>query len=134
MQTKRKSLICIILGVVSIFVLMLYRKPITIIPKYDKILSISISKNDIHRSLTIEGEKEILNLMNDAYSKIINRQSVNDSPNVAQFYTIKILRKGNVTDTFYVYKDENDYFIEKPYTGVYFSTIELFNYLKGTIP
>ena len=47
------------------------------------------------------------------------RSSINDQPLENHFITIVFTRDNEQTDTFYLYQSKNDYFLEKPYEGIY---------------
>lgn len=45
--------------------------------------------------------------------------NTNDQPLENQFITIVFTRDNEQTDTFYLYQSKNNYFLEKPYEGIY---------------
>jgi uncharacterized protein YpmB len=87
-------------------------------PSIKDITSINISTDNNSNETRILGTdfaKLVIHISNSKPTRIM---SVNDVPSVRPYYKIELLTEENVFN-YYVYKDDNKVYIERPYEGVY---------------
>ena len=117
MKTKSFILFSVVF-ILAIVLLFLPRRAIDILPNKNEVESVSIKKdNEIVQTTDKDIISNIIDNIENARKTF--RSSTNDQPLENQFITIVFTRDNEQTDTFYLYQSKNDYFLEKPYEGIY---------------
>lgn len=133
---NNRKIIKIILGLLLLVGLVLLLITFASKPKY--ILSIPNS-NDVS-SIQFNKKDELgITLVDDedSISKVINSlngvkrekvaDSINDAPYNDQYTQITIYDKEKISQTIYIYKKNNKYYVEQPYIGIYKMTETEYN-------
>ncbi len=88
------------------------------LPSLEEVKSIQIEKEDSSIAITNEKEvKELINLFKE--SKPTRKWSVNDLPTVREYYVVHISTEDNIMYGLYVYQDNNVWYLEQAYVGIY---------------
>jgi hypothetical protein len=99
-------------------------------PSIKDITSINISTDNNSNETRILGTdfaKLVIHISNSKPTRIM---SVNDVPSVGPYYKIELLTEENVFN-YYIYKDDNKVYIERPYEGVYIIDGEVLSIISG---
>lgn len=90
-------------------------------PKQIEDINISTNIKDTNVA-TLENETfKVFNNFKEQ-KKLLKTQSVSDTPtNIDEYFILKLVMddKENPTITFYLYKKDDKYYIEKPYSGIW---------------
>lgn len=99
-------------------------------PTIEDITSVYISTDDNDDGIKILGTDFAKLVTYISNSKPTRIMSVNDYPSVKPHYRIELLTEKNVFN-YYIYKDNNKVYIERPYEGVYVIDSEVVNIISG---
>lgn len=100
-------------------------------PSIEDITSIKISTDD-NRENKISGTdfaKIVIYISNSKPTRIM---SVNDSPSVRPYYKIEVLTDERMFN-YYIYKENNNVYIELPYEGIYIIDSQIFSVISNWI-
>lgn len=101
-----------------------------VLPDVDDIVSIQISFDEITESHkdAVWIEKAICGL---ADSESTNKESVQDAPDVERYLEINIEHQKGCS-TLFVYEQDDKFYVEQPYQGIWEIESELYSYLADT--
>lgn len=116
-------LVIIVLGVLVAGVMYHFRDRRTYslnLPQLEKLKSISLEQNANGKVISGNEEmKEILYVLNGT-KRITKQESIQDAPvNIDNEIKVDFNFIENGTSTIFVYKKNNNYYIEQPYNGIY---------------
>lgn len=100
------------------------------IPKLSDILVIELQENEKNKHITIEDNDKILEIYEviSNNKKATKTESTNDSPIESKYIKIELFNKEKEIITLFTYKGDNEkYFIEQPYNGIYKITENNYN-------
>ena len=90
------------------------------LPIVEEISNITLEKNA--KNIEVNDSQEIKNIIDilGGIKRITKKESIQDMPvNVENEIKINFNIINNVTETIFVYKKKNKYYIEQPYNGIY---------------
>lgn len=90
------------------------------LPIVEEISNITLEKNV--KNIEVNDSQEIKNIIDilGGIKRITKKESIQDMPvNVENEIKINFNIINNVTETIFVYKKKNKYYIEQPYNGIY---------------
>ena len=100
-------------------------------PPIEDITSINISTDD-NRENKLSGsdfEKIVIYISNSKPTRVM---SINDSPSIRPFYKIQVLTDERMFN-YYIYKENNNVYIELPYEGVYIIDSQILSLISNWI-
>ncbi len=101
------------------------------LPMAEEISNITIVQNT--KAIDVSDSQEIKNIVETlgGVKRITKKESIQDMPvNVENEIKIDFKTINNRTDTIFVYKNKNKFYIEQPYNGIYEITEDEYNSLK----
>ena len=109
----------------------IFRKNYTLnVPKLSDILIIELQENEKNKHMTIEDNENILEIYNiiSNNKKATRTESINDTPIESKYIKIDLAGKEKEITTLFAYEGDNEkYFIEQPYNGIYEITEKDYN-------
>lgn len=128
------SIISIVAGLMLLYISGVFSsKQISDIPKKDSISSIEIyydSVNDISKYHTLQDNNSVSEIYDVLLSHKKSTKSINDSPTYVNGKLTKIVlndRDNNETSLFVYQSVDGNYYIEKPYEGIYEISTDEYN-------
>jgi hypothetical protein len=100
-------------------------------PSIEDITSISISTDD-NKENKIYGTDFTKIIIYISNSKPTRTMSVNDFPSVRPYYKIEVLTDERMFN-YYIYKENNNVYIELPYEGIYIIDSQIVNIISNWI-
>ena len=98
-------------------------------PSIEDITSIKISTDDNNEGRKILGTDFAKLVTHISNAKPTRVRSVNDLPSVRPYYKIELLTEENMFN-YYIYKDNNKVYIERPYEGIYIIDSQVVNIIS----
>lgn len=98
-------------------------------PSISDITSIKIFSDDNNKESKIVGTDFAKLVTHISNSKPTRAWSVNDLPTVRPYYKIEILTEENIFN-YYIFKDNNKVYIERPYEGIYIIDSQVINIIS----
>ncbi|MGG7209709.1 DUF5301 domain-containing protein [Clostridium baratii] len=92
------------------------------VPKLSDILVIELQENEKNKNIIIEDNENILEIYEviSNNKKSTRTESINDTPIESKYIKIDLACKESEITTLFVYEGDNEkYFIEQPYNGIY---------------
>ncbi|WP_338626599.1 DUF5301 domain-containing protein [Clostridium baratii] len=135
MKENKKIIINIIIFIIGFLSVIcfktVFRNNYTLnVPKLSDIVFIELQENEKNKNITIEDNENILEI----YEVISNNkkatriESINDTPIESKYIKIDLAGKEKEITTLFVYEGDNEkYFIEQPYNGIYEITEKDYN-------
>ena len=109
-----------------------------VLPKAEEIKEIEIMKNTSEKSLKIENQDEIADIIEEIKENTndTGRESVNDQPTNIKDYIIVKFHYKNAEESpsiAYLYKDKNNSYVEQPYSGIWKLKEETFDRISSNL-
>lgn len=135
MKENKKIIINIILFIIGFLAVICFKtvfgnKYTLNVPKLSDISFIELQENEKNKNITIEDNENILEI----YEVISNNkkatriESINDTPIESKYIKIDLVGKEKEIATLFTYEGDNEkYFIEQPYNGIYEITEKDYN-------
>lgn len=90
------------------------------IPSLDEITLVSIDSLSQYDNVTeFDGKEEIAKIYHIFRNQTTTQESINDNPVNPDILFLIIFKKNDETTKVYIYKKNNQYYIEQPYNGIY---------------
>lgn len=98
------------------------------LPKANEVYAVEVKKENVIANYT--DDKAILAILNYfSNAKPTRVMSINDTPDVGEFYIINFLSKDESLYKSYIYYKNSKWYIEQPYYGVYEVGEEILDFL-----
>lgn len=123
-------LICIIIAIVILLIVSNNKeKYIFGIENKENITKIVSQKNNTENKIEISNDDMVKKIVDYITQEemVTKKESISDTPNVDEYYIITF--KG-IDEVIYIYSKNNNYYVEKPYNGIYNITEEKYNNLS----
>ena len=90
------------------------------IPSLDEITLVSIDSLSQYDNVTeFDDKEEIAKIYHIFRNQITTQESINDNPVNPDILFLVTVKKNDETTKVYIYKKNNQYYIEQPYNGIY---------------
>lgn len=90
------------------------------IPSLDEITLVSIDSLSQYDNVTeFDDKEEIAKIYHIFRNQITTQESINDNPVNPDILFLVTFKKNDETTKVYIYKKNNQYYIEQPYNGIY---------------
>lgn len=90
------------------------------IPSLDEITLVSIDSLSQYDNVTeFDGKEEIAKIYHIFRNQTTTQESINDNPVNPDILFLVTFKKNDETTKVYIYKKNNQYYIEQPYNGIY---------------
>lgn len=90
------------------------------IPSLDEITLVSIDSLSQYDNVTeFDGKEEIAKIYHIFRNQTTTQESINDNPVNPDILFLITFKKNDETTKVYIYKKNNQYYIEQPYNGIY---------------
>ena len=90
------------------------------IPSLDEITLVSIDSLSQYDNVTeFDDKEEIAKIYHIFRNQITTQESINDNPVNPDILFLVTFKKNDETTEVYIYKKNNQYYIEQPYNGIY---------------
>ena len=90
------------------------------IPSLDEITLVSIDSLSQYDNVTeFDDKEEIAKIYHIFRNQITTQESINDNPDNPDILFLVTFKKNDETTKVYIYKKNNQYYIEQPYNGIY---------------
>lgn len=90
------------------------------IPSLDEITLVSIDSLSQYDNVTeFDDKEEIAKIYHIFRNQITTQESINDNPVDPDILFLVTFKKNDETTKVYIYKKNNQYYIEQPYNGIY---------------
>ena len=90
------------------------------IPSLDEITLVSIDSLSQYDNVTeFDDKEEIANIYHIFRNQTTTQESINDNPVNPDILFLVTFKKNDETTKVYIYKKNNQYYIEQPYNGIY---------------
>lgn len=90
------------------------------IPNLDEITLVSIDSLSQYDNVTeFDDKEEIAKIYHIFRNQITTQESINDNPVNPDILFLVTFKKNDETTKVYIYKKNNQYYIEQPYNGIY---------------
>ena len=112
----------IMVVVLAIFIVVqIYQETYEItIPSLDEITLVSIDSLSQYDNVTeFDDKEEIAKIYHIFRNQITTQESINDNPVNPDILFLVTFKKNDETTKVYIYKKNNQYYIEQPYNGIY---------------
>lgn len=138
---KSKNVVFLILGiilvvaVIGIAYIFANRRTYTLnLPQVENLKNISLKQNDDERIISESDEMEELLKVINGVKRVTKEESIQDSPvNIDNLIKIDFYFVENGVSTIFIYKKNNNYYIEQPYNGIYQINSEEYDFIEKAI-
>lgn len=90
------------------------------IPSLDEVTLVSIDSLSQYDNVTeFDDKEEIAKIYHIFRNQITTQESINDNPVNPDILFLVTFKKNDETTKVYIYKKNNQYYIEQPYNGIY---------------
>lgn len=90
------------------------------IPSLDEVTLVSIDSLSQYDNVTeFDGKEEIAKIYHIFRNQTTTQESINDNPVNPDILFLVTFKKNDETTKVYIYKKNNQYYIEQPYNGIY---------------
>ena len=90
------------------------------IPSLDEVTLVSIDSLSQYDNVTeFDDKEEIAKIYHIFRNQITTQESINDNPVNRDILFLVTFKKNDETTKVYIYKKNNQYYIEQPYNGIY---------------
>lgn len=138
---KSKNVVFLILGIILVvavigiaYIFANRRTYILNLPQVEKLKNISLKQNDEERIISESDEMEELLKVINGVKRVTKEESIQDSPvNIDNLIKIDFYFVENGVSTIFVYKKNNNYYIEQPYNGIYQINSDEYDFIEKAI-